>query len=93
MRRMGSMGSRDRMGKKDDKLRRRKVFRKKICRFCADKIDKIDYKDVERLRNCVTERGKMLPSRISGTCARHQKQLSAAVKRARFVALLPYMAG
>ncbi len=89
MRRMGSKG---RMEKKDDKLRRRKVFRKKVCRFCADKIDKIDYKDIQRLRNCVTERGKMLPSRISGTCARHQKQLSAAVKRARFVALLPYMA-
>lgn len=86
MRRMG------RMEKKDNKLRRRKVFRKKVCRFCADKIDKIDYKDIQRLRNCVTERGKMLPSRISGTCARHQKQLSAAVKRARFVALLPYMA-
>jgi small subunit ribosomal protein S18 len=81
-----------RMEKKDNKLRRRKVFRKKVCRFCADKIDKIDYKDIQRLRNCVTERGKMLPSRISGTCARHQKQLSAAVKRARFVALLPYMA-
>lgn len=90
MRRMGSKG---RMEKKDDKLRRRKVFRKKVCRFCADKVDKIDYKDVQRLRNCITERGKMLPSRISGTCARHQKQLSAAVKRARFVALLPYMAG
>ncbi len=89
MRRMGSKG---RMEKKDDKLRRRKMFRKKVCRFCADKIDKIDYKDIQRLRNCVTERGKMLPSRISGTCARHQKQLSAAVKRARFVALLPYMA-
>ena len=86
MRRMGKME------KKDSKLRRRKVFRKKVCRFCADKIDKIDYKDIQRLRNCVTERGKMLPSRISGTCARHQKQLSEAVKRARFVALLPYMA-
>lgn len=68
---------------------RKKVFRKKVCRFCVEKIEKIDYKDIQKLRNYVSERGKILPSRISGTCAKHQRQLSTAVKRARAVALLP----
>jgi small subunit ribosomal protein S18 len=83
---------RSRKSKTDrDKKRggRKKVFRKKVCKFCVDKIEKIDYKDVQRLRNYVSERGKILPSRISGTCAKHQRQLSVAVKRARAVALLP----
>jgi small subunit ribosomal protein S18 len=72
-------------------LRRRKRFlRKKICRFCADKISLIDYKDVRRLRNLITERGKIIPRRISGNCAGHQRQLSVAIKRARHLALMPF---
>ena len=72
-------------------LRRRKRFlRKKICRFCADQITLIDYKDVRRLRNLITERGKIIPRRISGNCAGHQRQLSVAIKRARHLALMPF---
>ncbi|HBG01283.1 MAG TPA: 30S ribosomal protein S18, partial [Firmicutes bacterium] len=58
--------------------------------FCVDKIEQIDYKEVGRLRRYVTERGKILPRRISGNCAKHQRQLTGAVKRARYVALMPY---
>lgn len=65
---------------------------KKICQFCADKNEVIDYKDVEKLRNFVTERGKILPRRSTGTCAKHQRELTTAIKRARMVALLPYVA-
>ncbi|HBH28980.1 MAG: 30S ribosomal protein S18 [Desulfofustis sp. PB-SRB1] len=69
----------------------KKLFsRKKVCRFCADKIETIDYKDYKTLRSCVTERGKIIPRRILGTCATHQRQLCSAVKRARHIALLPY---
>ena len=66
--------------------------RKKVCTFCADGIDHIDYKDTKRLQKCTSERGKILPRRISGTCAKHQRQLTLAIKRARHVALLPYIA-
>ena len=65
--------------------------RKKVCTFCADKIDEIDYKDTARLRKYVSERAKILPRRISGTCAKHQRQLTLAIKRARHVALMPYI--
>ncbi len=65
--------------------------RKKVCAFCADKIDYIDYKDTTRLRKYVSERAKILPRRISGTCAKHQRQLTLAIKRARQVALMPYI--
>ncbi|MBQ8640783.1 MAG: 30S ribosomal protein S18 [Clostridia bacterium] len=65
--------------------------RKKVCAFCADSIDEIDYKDVKRLSKCISERAKILPRRISGTCAKHQRQLTTAIKRARHVALLPYI--
>jgi len=69
----------------------RKLFsRKKVCRFCIDKDLAIDYKDYKTLRNFVTERGKIIPRRILGTCATHQRQLCSAVKRARQIALLPY---
>ena len=64
--------------------------KKKVCIFCQDKIDHIDYKDTARLRKCTSERAKILPRRITGTCAFHQRQLTVAVKRARQVALLPY---
>ncbi len=65
--------------------------RKKVCLFCADKIDYIDYKDTNRLKKFVTERAKILPRRISGACAKHQRQLTTAIKRARHVALMPYI--
>ncbi len=64
--------------------------RKRVCGFCVDKIDGVDYKDVARLRRYITERGKIVPRRISGNCARHQRQVTVAVKRARMVALLPF---
>lgn len=70
--------------------RRRRVFRRKVCRFCADKMTAIDYKDIDRLRKYISDRGKVIPSRVSGTCARHQRQLTVAIKRARMVALLPF---
>lgn len=64
--------------------------RRKVCSFCVDKATAIDYKDVSKLRRYVTERGKMVPRRMSGTCAFHQRHLSIAIKRARIMALLPY---
>jgi len=70
----------------------KKVFsRRRVCRFCTDKEIVIDYKDSKTLKNFVTERGKIIPRRIYGTCAKHQRQLTEAVKRARQLALLPYM--
>ncbi|EOD00032.1 30S ribosomal protein S18 [Caldisalinibacter kiritimatiensis] len=69
---------------------RRRRRRKKVCNFCADKIEKVDYKDVDKLKKYITERGKILPRRINGNCARHQRQLTRAIKRARNIALLPY---
>ncbi len=66
--------------------------RKRVCAFCIDKIESIDYKDGGKLRKYVTERGKILPRRISGNCAKHQRQLTTAVKRARHMALLPFTA-
>ena len=65
--------------------------RKKVCAFCAEKIEYIDYKDSARLRKFISERGKILPRRISGTCAKHQRELTTAIKRARHTALLPYI--
>ncbi|NLI92899.1 MAG: 30S ribosomal protein S18 [Peptococcaceae bacterium] len=65
--------------------------RKRVCSFCVDKVDSIDYKDTAKLRKYITERGKILPRRISGNCAKHQRQVTIAVKRARSIALLPYM--
>jgi small subunit ribosomal protein S18 len=70
--------------------KRRTFHRRKICRFCADSTLKIDYKDMRTLKYFVTERGKIIPRRISGNCAKHQRQLTLAIKRARHIALLPY---
>jgi small subunit ribosomal protein S18 len=64
--------------------------RRKVCKFCADKIDYIDYKDVKLISQFVPERGKVLPRRMFGTCAEHQRKLSVAIKRARHIALLPF---
>jgi small subunit ribosomal protein S18 len=72
-------------------LRREKGKKKRrVCAFCVDKIAEVDYKEVPRLRRFITERGKILPRRISGNCAIHQRQLTVAIKRARQLALLPY---
>ncbi len=71
---------------------RRYMARPKICQFCADKNIKIDYKAVDMLRRFVTEEGKIRPRRQTGTCTRHQRELASAVKRARHLALLPYVA-
>lgn len=73
--------------------RRRGGFRRrKVCQFCTDNTAEIDYKNVELLKKYVTERGKILPKRVTGTCAKHQRAVTTAVKRARVVALLPYVA-
>ena len=66
--------------------------RKNVCSFCVDKVDSIDYKDVAKLHRFITERGKILPRRISGNCAKHQRQVTVAIKRARNIALLPFTA-
>ena len=66
--------------------------RRKVCNFCVDHLDEIDYKDVAKLRRFTTERGKILPRRISGTCAKHQRKLTTSIKRARAIALLPFTA-
>ena len=65
--------------------------RKKVCAFCVDKVEEIDYKDVAKLRKFTSDRAKILPRRVTGTCARHQRELTTAIKRARQVALLPYV--
>lgn len=67
-----------------------KRSKKKVCSFCADKVESIDYKDVAKLRKYISERGKILPRRINGNCAKHQRQLTTAIKRARIIALLPF---
>lgn len=71
---------------------RQRFVRRKVCRFCLDKVDTIDYKDITRLKRFITERGKIIPRRITGTCAHHQRQLTVAIKRARTIALLPFAA-
>jgi small subunit ribosomal protein S18 len=73
-------------------VKRRRFGRRKVCKFCVDKIDSVDYKDVKRLRTLVTERGKIIPRRISGSCARHQRQLTTGLKRLRTIALIPFVA-
>ena len=73
-------------------VKRRRFGRRKVCKFCVDKVDAVDYRDAKRLRTFVTERGKIIPRRISGNCAQHQRQLTTALKRIRTVALAPYVA-
>ncbi|MDP3730719.1 MAG: 30S ribosomal protein S18 [Candidatus Omnitrophota bacterium] len=72
--------------------KKKKVYKKKPCRFCMDKIKAIDYLDYQKFQKLLTERGKIMPSRITGTCAKHQRQLAAAIKKARVLALLPFVA-
>ena len=78
------------MEEKTVKKPMRKPARRKVCAFCAEKVEVIDYKDVNRLKKYVTEGGKILPRRITGNCAKHQRALTVAIKRARHLALMPY---
>jgi len=79
---------------KTSKIIRKKptFFKRKFCFFCKEKVDAIDYKNIEVLKRYITERGKIKPTRASGACAKHQRMVAAAIKRARFIALLPYVA-
>jgi len=70
---------------------RKRVFRKRPCRFCKDKIDKVDYKDLDKLEPFISERGRIISSRISGNCAKHQRMVSNAIKKARLAAFLPFV--
>jgi len=86
----GERGGDGRGGERGGGMRRRPGGRRKVCRFCADKSLKVDYKDVRTLGSFITEGGKIVPSRTSGNCAKHQRQLAVAIKRARVLALLPF---
>jgi small subunit ribosomal protein S18 len=83
-------GGKDMGGKEGGFMRRRGFPRRKVCRFCADRNLAIDYKDAGQLRYFITDRGKIVPRRISGNCAKHQRKLALALKRARNLALMPY---
>jgi small subunit ribosomal protein S18 len=87
-------GGGGRGGDKDKKDQGKRYFfrRRKVCKFCSEKIDYIDYKDVKTLSGFVPDRGKILPRRMFGTCAEHQRKVTLAIKRARAIALLPFMA-
>ena len=74
-----------------DADKKKKVFKKKPCRFCLDKVEYIDYLDYHKFQKLLTERGKIMPSRITGNCAKHQRQLARAIKKARIAALLPFV--
>ncbi len=93
---MDSGGPRERKGKGSDKdkkasaARKRGFARRKVCRFCADKKIGIDYKDPQLLKYFITDRGKVIPRRISGNCAAHQRKIGVAIKRARMIALMPF---
>ena len=80
------------MSEKMERPQRAKRAKKKVCLFGVDKVDSIDYKDTAKLKKYITERGKIVPRRISGNCAKHQRQLTTAIKRARIIALLPFVA-
>jgi small subunit ribosomal protein S18 len=83
----------ERGGDGEEGGRGRGFGRRKVCRFCADKALKVDYKDQQALKYFLTERGKIIPRRISGNCAKHQREVATAVKRARMLAILPYSSG
>ncbi len=74
------------------KRERGRRSRRRVCSFCVDKVEHVDYKDTARLRRYISERGKIMPRRISGNCAKHQRQVTVAIKRSRHVALLPFTA-
>ena len=74
-----------------DKTRRAGKGRRKVCAFCAEQVETIDYTDTQKLRRYVSERAKILPRRVTGTCAKHQREVTTAIKRARYMALMPYI--
>ena len=76
---------------KMDRPMRARKGRRKVCNFCVDRVESIDYKDIARLRKFISERSKILPRRVTGTCAKHQRDITEAVKRARHMALLPFI--
>ena len=76
---------------KNDKMAHARKPRRKVCHFCADRVETIDYKDIAKLHKYVSERAKILPRRATGTCAAHQRELTTAIKRARQIALIPYV--
>ena len=78
-------------GKGKKPAKGRVFFKKKFCKFCAEKVDQVDYKDVLKLKRYITEKGKILPNRITGNCAGHQRIVAEAIKKARYIALLPYV--
>ncbi len=80
------------MPERTERPQKARRSRKKVCMFCVDKVEHIDYKDTAKLRRYISERGKIVPRRISGNCAKHQRQLTIAIKRARQIALLPFVA-
>ena len=82
----------DKQDRSDAPMKRRNIRRrKKVCVFCSDENNLIDYKDVNKLKRYISERGKILPRRITGNCAKHQRALTVAIKRSRHVALMPYV--
>jgi len=85
------MADRPERSDKEQRSRGGRKGRKKVCAFCVDRVYYIDYKDIPRLRRYVSERSKIIPRRVTGTCAQHQRQLTLAIKRARHIALLPYV--
>ncbi len=89
----GRGGDREERGEGEEGGRGRGFGRRKVCRFCADKALKVDYKDQQALKYFLTERGKIIPRRISGNCAKHQREIATAIKRARMLAILPYSSG
>ena len=80
------------MAERNDRPQRARRPKKKVCMFCVDKVEHIDYKDVAKLKRFISERGKIAPRRATGVCAKHQRELAVAIKRARVMALLPYVA-
>ena len=74
----------------NNKFRRNNKRKPRVCHFCADKVTSIDYKDIDKLKRYITEHGKIVPCRVTGTCAKHQRMLTRAIKKARTIALLPY---
>ncbi len=76
----------------NDRPMKNRRMKKKVCMFCVDKVEKIDYKDTGKIKRYISERGKIVPRRISGNCAKHQRQLTEAIKHARHIALLPFVA-
>lgn len=89
---MPPFGMRRRVVKKRTPLDRRRILRRKSCKFCADKVEEVDFRDTARLLKFCSEQGKILPRRVSGNCSPHQRQLARSIKRARAIALLPYVA-